>query len=148
MRGTDPAGPVVGHDDGIGRVGGVVLDAGGLAGDEAFEFDLAFEAGDILRGVIGDAGNRVAVGDEMTRAIVWHRTRARTKTLWRGLFGRILDEIDDLAFGDAADLIELKAALPLDVFGWFRGAKERIGDHRNGGDGGHSHTQRNFQIGE
>ena len=88
--------------------------------------------------------------NEMARAIVYKWSRFGTEQtflLW-GLVGRVLDDVDDLAFGDAADLIELKAALPLDVFGWFRGAKERIGDHRNGGDGGHSHTQRNFQIGE
>ena len=30
--------------------------------------------------------------------------------LWR--FGRILHQIDDLAFGDAADLIQMQAALP------------------------------------
>ena len=68
--GLAEAGPVVGDDDGVGGVGRIVLDASGLAGDEAFEFDLAFEAGDVLRGVIGDAGNCVAVGNEMARTHV------------------------------------------------------------------------------
>src|ERR1700760_782506 len=112
------AGPVVSDNDRIGRIGGVVLDAGGLTGDEAFEFDLAFEAGDILRGVIGDTGNCVTVRDEMARASVYDNLSARTEqTLWRGgFFRRVLDEIDDLPFGDAADLIEVETTFALDIF--------------------------------
>jgi hypothetical protein len=60
----------------------------------------------------------------------------------------MLDDVDDLAFGDAADLIELKAAFALDVFGWFSGAKESVGNHRYGCDGGNAHPERYFQIGE
>ena len=45
------------------------------------------------------------------------RARFEPKAGFRhGLFGRILDDVDDLAFGDAADLIELKAALALEIF--------------------------------
>src|ERR1700722_1992551 len=148
--GLAEAGPVVGDDNGVGGVGGVVLDASGLAGDEAFEFDLAFEAGDVLGGVIGHAGDCVAVGNQVARAIVDDGSSARTEQtfLFLRLFGRVLDDVDDLAFGDAADLIELKATLTLEVFGWFRGPKERVGNNCDRGDGGHSHTQRNFQISE
>ena len=62
----------------------------------------------------------------MARAIVYDDGRARTEQaflLWR-LFGRMLDDVDDLAFGDAADLIELKATLALDIFGGSVGRKK------------------------
>src|SRR6266478_8372298 len=64
------AGPVVGDQDRIGGIGGVVLDAGGLAGDEFVETHLALQAGDVLRGVIGDAGDGIAVGNELPWAQV------------------------------------------------------------------------------
>ncbi len=60
----------------------------------------------------------------------------------------MFDDVNNLTFGDAADLVELQAALALDVFGRFGGAKESVGHHRDGGDGGDSHTKRYFQIGE
>ena len=51
------AGPIVGEEDGIAGIGGVVFDAGDLAGGDAAEMRGFFEAGDILRGLVGDAGN-------------------------------------------------------------------------------------------
>jgi hypothetical protein len=56
-------GPVVSDQDGIARVGWVVLHAGLLAADQALEFHLAFQAGNVLCGVIGHSGNGIAVGD-------------------------------------------------------------------------------------
>ena len=85
------AGPIVGDKNRVAGICRIVLDAGRLAGDETFEANLSFKARDILRGLIGDAGNRVAVGDEMTRAIVGQRTSAAKKSFaclsW---FGRML----------------------------------------------------------
>src|SRR5260370_31054580 len=72
-------GPVVGHEDRIRGIGGVVLDAGWLAGDEPIETHLAFQAGDVLRGLIGDAGNGVAVGNELPRSQVGERLAARVE---------------------------------------------------------------------
>src|SRR5580704_19575370 len=120
------AGPVVGDDDRVGGIGWVVLDAGGLAGDETLEFDLAFEAGDVLGGVIGHAGDCVAVGNEMARTIVDYGDGTRTEQtlLLRWFFGRILNDIDDLAFGDTADLIELKATLRSTSSGGSAGRKK------------------------
>jgi hypothetical protein len=60
----------------------------------------------------------------------------------------MLDEFDDLAFGDAADLIEIEASFALEVFGRFGGTEECVGDHRDGGDSCSAHAQRYFQIGE
>src|SRR5579872_1877429 len=74
--GLAEAGPIVGYDDRVGGIGGVVLDAGGLAGDEAFEFDLTFETGDVLSSVIGHTRNGVAVGNQVAGAIVDNRGRA------------------------------------------------------------------------
>src|ERR1700719_4481121 len=86
------AGPVVGYQDGIGGIGGVVLDAGGLAGDQLVEAHLAFKTGDVLRGVVGDAGDRVAVGNELARAQVGERPGAGEETFRCARLGRMRDE--------------------------------------------------------
>src|SRR2546429_5307578 len=79
-RSSAQAGPVVGHEDGVDGIGRIVFYAGGQAGNEAVEAHLALEAGDVLRGVIGHAGNRVAVRDQMARAQVRKRTRSEEHT--------------------------------------------------------------------
>src|SRR6267154_608312 len=43
------------------------------------------------------------------------------------------DQLDDLAFGDAADLIQVQAALTLNFFRILRGTKKGISDHDDGG---------------
>src|SRR4030081_1469987 len=58
-RNSAQAGPVISDDDGIAGIGGVVLHAGGLPGNEPLKSNLPFEAGDVLRSVIGNAGNRI-----------------------------------------------------------------------------------------
>jgi hypothetical protein len=60
----------------------------------------------------------------------------------------MLDDIDDLAFGDATDLIELKTAFALEVFWRLGWTKECIRNHRDSGDRGSNHSHGNFQIGE
>src|SRR6184192_2508332 len=86
-RSSAQAGPVVGHEDGVDGIGRIVFYAGGQAGNEAVEAHLALEAGDVLRGVIGHAGNRVAVRDQMARAQVRKRTGTKTNSFLRGFFG-------------------------------------------------------------
>src|SRR6516162_10746255 len=107
------AGPVVGHEDGVDGIGRIVFDAGRKAGNEAVEAHLAFEARDVLRGVIGHAGNGVAVRDQMARAQVGKRTGTKPKQFFAGLlrFGRMLGKVYDLTFGDAADLVQVETAL-------------------------------------
>src|ERR1700680_1103262 len=75
VRSSAQARPIVGDEDRIARIRGIVLDAGGLAGDETFETELPFEAGDVLRGVVGDAGNRVTVSDEVPGSQINDRAR-------------------------------------------------------------------------
>jgi hypothetical protein len=60
----------------------------------------------------------------------------------------MFDDVDNLTFGDAADLIELKAALALKIFGRFSGTKEGVGDHGDCNDSRSAHAQCHFQIGE
>src|SRR5216110_4042298 len=112
-------GPVVGDENGIAGIGSIVLDAGGLARHEPFQANLAFKAGDVLRRLIGDAGNQVTVGNQMARAHVLKRGRACSEqTLARGWrFGRVLDELNDLPFGNAADLVQMEPPLALLLFG-------------------------------
>ena len=61
--------PIVGEQDGVAGIGGVEFDAGGLAGGYAAEVLGFFEAGDILRGFVSDAGNRVRVVEQLLRAV-------------------------------------------------------------------------------
>src|ERR1700732_1563266 len=110
-RNSAQARPVVGDQDGIRRIRRVIFYAGGLASDELVEVHLAFEAGYILRGVIGDAGNGVAVGDQLTRIQAGERPGPRTEeafAFFTGL-GRVRDERGGLALRDAPDLIQMQA---------------------------------------
>src|SRR5271157_1656490 len=116
-KGSAQAGPVVGEEDGVGRIRGVVFDAGVLAGGDAAEMSLLFEAGDVLGGFVGHAGNRVGVVEKLLRAV---RGRCAMFAEWRGLLLGVLSsagmihDFEDLAFDDAADAIEVSAALALD----------------------------------
>ena len=90
----------------------IVLDAGGLAGNQTLEAYLPFQAGDVLCGVIRHAGNRVTVGNQMPRAQIAERLRACLPKVPRAALARIggmLGEFDDLPFGDAANLIQVQA---------------------------------------
>ena len=44
---------------------------------------------------------------------------------------RVLDEFDDLAFGDATNLIQMQAALAFGFFGIFGRAEKSVSDHRD-----------------
>src|SRR5271165_4796547 len=59
--------PIVGNDDGVAGVGGIVFDAGRLPGNQALETDLPFQAGDVLGSMVRHAGNGVAVRNQMPR---------------------------------------------------------------------------------
>jgi hypothetical protein len=56
------------------------------------------------------------------------------------------DQFDDLAFSDAADLIQVQAALALNFFRIFRGPKESVSNHDDGGNSGTTHRQHEFPI--
>src|SRR5215510_5461921 len=60
----------------------------------------------------------------------------------------MLDQINNLAFGDTANLIEMKAALLFLLFGIQRRAEKRIDNHGDGGDGRPGHSEDKFPIGE
>jgi hypothetical protein len=61
--------PIVGGEDGIRGIRGVIFHAGGLAGGSARQMKALFEAGDILRGLVGDAGNGIRVIEEFLCAV-------------------------------------------------------------------------------
>src|SRR5260370_34647578 len=109
----------------------MVLNAGGLARNETFQADLALEAGDVLRSLIGDAGNQITVGNEMARAHVSERAGACAEQTLAGRFrfGRVFDELDDLPFGHAGDLVEMEAALAFLLLRIRGGTEGSIGDH-------------------
>ncbi len=72
----------------------------------------------------------------MARAHIRKRPGACAKQTLARLFryGRVLDELNDLPFGNAADLVQVEAALAFLFFGIRRGTQESISDHRQRGD--------------
>jgi hypothetical protein len=60
----------------------------------------------------------------------------------------MLDELDNLAFGDASNLIQVQAPLALGLFGVHGGAYEGIGNHGDGSDCGATEGKREFPIGQ
>src|SRR5712691_476318 len=150
LRLSAQAGPVVGHEDGIARIGRVVLDAGGLASDEAFQPNLAFQAGDVLRGVIGNAGNQIAVGNEMAGTHVRQRMSARAEQTFarRFRFRWMLGELDDLPLGNSANLVQMQPPLALLFLRIHSGAEEGINDHGQGGDCRATHGENYFPVGK
>ena len=81
-----------------------------------------FEAGDVLGGFVGDAGNGVGVVEKLLRAV-------RRRRGWRAfrqdagpfgarnvsIAGAVVNDFEDLAFDDAADAVQVGAALAFDV---------------------------------
>jgi hypothetical protein len=60
----------------------------------------------------------------------------------------MLDEFDNLPFGDASNLIQVQAPLALGLFGIHGGAHEGIGNHGDGSDCGAAESEREFPIGQ
>ena len=119
------AGPIVGEEDRVAGVGWVVLDAGVLAGDYGAEVGLFFEAGDVLSGFVGDAGNRVSVVEQLLRAVGDSVAPAEhAGALHSGRGAGMVHDLEHLAFNDAAYAIQIRAALALDLTGIFRFAAQ------------------------
>src|SRR5580692_6153284 len=131
LRGSAQARPVVGDENRIAGIRRIVFHAGGLTCDEAFETDLPFETGDVLRGVIRDAGNCVTVRDEVPRPQIdnWPGARTEKFLLRFTRLGRMFGQLDDLPFRDAPNLIQVQTAPALRVLGLFRRTKKSVGDH-------------------
>src|ERR1700683_2625684 len=113
------AGPIVGEENRVARVRGVVCYAGGLAGSHAGKVKALLETGDVLGGFIGYAGDRVRVVKQAERQPGFDRAFRRSRGRWFGTGWwrrptRVLHHLQDLSFDDAADAIQIGAALSLD----------------------------------
>ncbi len=73
-------GPVVGQDDRIARIGGIVLDAGRPSGDQSLLVGAALQARDVLRRLVAYAGDRIAVADQLAEAVRRTRPSCRAET--------------------------------------------------------------------
>ena len=62
--GLSDAGPIIGDEDGVAGVGWIIFDAGRLAGRQPLQAKALLEAGNVLRGFIGDTGNGIAISYE------------------------------------------------------------------------------------
>jgi len=117
--------PIVGDEDGVAGIGGIVFDAGVLAGDEAGDDDAILEAGDVLRSFVSDAGDGVGVADEFSAGdygISASAGHPEQSAAGRGSGGQF-DELGNLAFADAADLIDAQTAAAFDII--FRGGASK-----------------------
>ncbi len=65
---------------------------------------------------------------------------------WPARFGRVLDEFDDLPFGNAADLIQMEPPLAFLFFGIHSRTQERINDHGQRSDRRATHRKHYFPI--
>ena len=124
--------------------------AGGLPGDETIEADLSFQAGDVLSGVIGHTRNGVTIGDEVARARISKRCGALAEKALADFLGfrSVLGQLDDLPFGDAANLIEMQAALALGFIGIDGRTEKSVGDHGERGDRRTPHSQHKLPFSE
>ena len=85
----------------------------------------------------------------MTRTQVPERRGAEAKQPPARLlrFGRILEEVLDLALGNPADLIQMETALALFHFRVTLRAEKRVNNHGDGGESGATHGKRESPIG-
>ena len=140
-NGLVDAGPVVGHENRVAGVRWIILHTGGLAGGKTLQAKTLFEAGDILRGFVRDAGDGIAVSNQAAHTVrnsrrtipALRRENMRGSGYRRGRDG-CFDQLDDKAFHNSPDLIELKAAAAFFSFGIFRLPKETLQNHSRGGD--------------
>src|ERR1039458_4665555 len=99
------AGPIVGHQYGIAGIGRIIFHAGRLACRQAFQAKALFEAGEVLRGFVGDPGNGIAISNEAPQSpcgVSRWRGAARKQTCsnlrWSGR--PRFDQFDDQVFHD------------------------------------------------
>jgi hypothetical protein len=126
------AGPVVGEENRVAGVGGVVFYAGGLAGGYAGKVESLLKAGDVLGGLVGYAGNCVRVVKKAERQPGFDEALRHRRGGWfasgrRRRFTRVLHNLQDLSFNDASDAIQISAALAFDrgVVKWFAAQPEK-----------------------
>jgi hypothetical protein len=126
------AGPIVGEENRVAGVGGVVFYAGGLAGSYAGKVESLFEAGDVLGGFIGYAGDCVRVIKKAERETGFDRDFGHGRGRWFGSgrwhgLPRVLHNLQDLSFNDAADAIQIGTALAFNcgVVKWFATQPEK-----------------------
>ncbi len=70
VAGLPQARPIISDQNRIAGIRGIVFHARWIASHEALKAHLAFEASDVLRGLIRDSGDRIAVGNQVARACV------------------------------------------------------------------------------
>src|SRR5215469_4550535 len=118
--------PVFGNDDGIARVGRIVLDGGHEPRAAGVQVDAMTQAGYILRGFVTDARDVVLIDEEL------HLRRTGRK-------GKFV-HVDHCAVCDAADLADAETALLLDL---IRGLAMAAfpGPQRHGGAHGDNDEQ-------
>ena len=135
------AGPVVGHENRVAGIRRIIFHAGGLAGGEAFEAKALFEARDVLRGFVGDAGDRVSVIKEFPGAVGAIRAALAEKAAMTVLSGSdlagvrgmgVVNNLQYLAFSDTADTVQIGAALAFHLAGVLGLLPQPIEDARGG----------------
>ena len=60
----------------------------------------------------------------------------------------MLNKFDDLAFGNSANLVQMKTAFALRFFRVYRGVEECVSDHGQRSDGSPANGQHKFPVSE
>src|SRR5580658_4714454 len=148
LRNSAQTRPIVRNEYRIARIRGIVFHAGRLARNKPLETDLPFKAGNVLRRVISDAGNRVTVSYEVPRPQIHDGLGTRTEklSLHFARLVRMFRQLDDLTLRNSPDLIQVQAPPALHVLGLFRRTKKSIGDHHDRRNGRAGHCQNKFPV--
>src|SRR5579859_4105899 len=148
-RRSPQARPIVRHEDRIDRIRRIVLDARGLASDKPLEAHLAFEAGNVLAGLIRHSGNRIAVRNDVPQTSgkrSWLRTEEPFR--YRSFFSGMLYQLDYLTFGDASNLIQVQTPLALGFFRVSGRPKESVENDANAGKDCQGKSKYSFRVGK
>src|SRR6185437_8439491 len=125
------SGPIVGQENGIARIGRVVLHAGGLADSNALQMGLFFKPGHILSRLVCNSRNRIGIVEKLLRAILWHYTSPAKQTsasrcnrfglsLRRVIGFGVVHHFQYMSFDDPPHAIQINAAVAFEYIGIFR----------------------------
>ncbi len=110
--------PILCQEDGVRWVGGIVFHAGRLPRHQPIERNSIFQSREILSRFVTYAGDRVTVANKLSVVFDRDRFASQPGTAVRFFLlprqGRCgIDQFDDVAFHDPADLIHIRAAFSL-----------------------------------
>src|SRR5262249_52457083 len=126
-----------------------VLNAGGLSRDEAFEAYLALEPRDVLSRLVSHTRDRIGVRNDVPEPAAQRFSLASEQTLWRSFLLRgMIHKLHDLAFRNAANLVQMQAAFALCFLRICARPKKSVKQNANTGQNGGDYSKKGFPVGQ